>query len=100
MKKEQIKELLECNIARVIIRENKERETHEYDYRYNYDAFYCVLTHLRDYLIERGVRVFRLYIKSFDGVKIYKDISNYNLLTHTQEITLSGIVHNLKQVTK
>ena len=100
MKKSEIIEVLNYNIESIILIENKEKKTGIYNCTLNLDACYCVLNHLRDYLLNYGYKKFINYMSEFDCVKFYRNQSVYNFLTYIQEFRLQDAINRLYLIIK
>lgn len=94
MFKAQIKQLLDYNIQKAIIKQ----QSGEYSGYYP-EMMYQVLTFLRDILVEQGVRMYKHELKNFDAVSWYKNKSFYNLSTAMDEYKLRESIILLKEKT-
>ena len=99
MNKTTLKEVLDYNIMQVIKIQNEEEKTKNYNCNYNFYAIEIVLSHLRDYLLENGIRKFNFYYKNFDA---YEYLMSHKYITfcftYMQEKTFKSIMQKLKDI--
>ena len=93
VKKKDIKQLLDVACLEATRCSNKYwNET-----SYNWGMIIDVLDHLRDYLVDNGIRKFKDYLRHFNGVKWWTSKSVYHLTTYLQEKRMGMIMKNLKE---
>ena len=92
MYKSDIKKVLDYSLLEA----TKGSNTHWQEASYNWGMIVDVLDHLRDYLVDYGVRKFRKYLETFNAVEWWHNKSQYHLTTYLQEKRMETIMEKLR----